>query len=52
MTLLARTYYGEQALGRWAEPAEMAEAAWLMAGDTASFITGTHLLVDGGWVAR
>jgi NAD(P)-dependent dehydrogenase (short-subunit alcohol dehydrogenase family) len=42
----------EQALGRWAEPSEIADAAWFMAGNTASFITGTDLLVDGGWVAR
>jgi NAD(P)-dependent dehydrogenase (short-subunit alcohol dehydrogenase family) len=34
------------------ESAEIAEAAWFMAGDTASFITGTDLLVDGGCVAR
>lgn len=42
----------EQALGRWAEPSEIAESTWFLAGDTASFITGTDLLVDGGWVAR
>jgi NAD(P)-dependent dehydrogenase (short-subunit alcohol dehydrogenase family) len=46
------TREAEQALGRWAEPAEIAESAWFLAGDTASFITGTDLLVDGGWVAR
>jgi NAD(P)-dependent dehydrogenase (short-subunit alcohol dehydrogenase family) len=42
----------EQALGRWAEPAEIAESAWFLGGDSASFITGADLLVDGGWVAR
>ncbi len=42
----------EQALGRWAEPAEIAEAVLFLAGDTASFITGTDLLVDAGWVAK
>ncbi len=43
---------GEQALGRWAEPDEIAEAVCFLAGESASFITGTDLLVDGGWVAR
>jgi cyclopentanol dehydrogenase len=42
----------EQALGRWADPAEIAEAIYFMAGGGASFITGTDLLVDSGWVAK
>jgi NAD(P)-dependent dehydrogenase (short-subunit alcohol dehydrogenase family) len=42
----------EQALGRWAEPQEIAAAIAFLASDEASFITGTDLLVDGGWVAR
>ncbi len=42
----------EQALGRWADPAEIAEAIYFMAGDGASFITGTDLLVDSGWTAK
>lgn len=42
----------EQALGRWADPAEIAAAIYFMAGDGASFITGTDLLVDSGWVAK
>jgi NAD(P)-dependent dehydrogenase (short-subunit alcohol dehydrogenase family) len=42
----------EQALGRWAEPEEIAEAIYFLAGDGASFVTGADLLVDGGWVAR
>jgi NAD(P)-dependent dehydrogenase (short-subunit alcohol dehydrogenase family) len=43
---------GEQALGRWADPAEIAEAVLFLAGDGASFVTGADLLVDAGWVAR
>jgi NAD(P)-dependent dehydrogenase (short-subunit alcohol dehydrogenase family) len=42
----------EQALGRWADPAEIAEAVLFLASAKASFITGTDLLVDAGWVAR
>ncbi len=43
---------GEQALGRWADPAEIAQAVFFLAGDGASFVTGADLLVDAGWVAR
>ncbi len=42
----------EQALGRWADPAEIASAIYFMGSDGASFITGTDLLVDSGWVAK
>lgn len=39
-------------LGRWAESDEIAHAiVFLLSGD-ASFITGTDLAVDGGWIAR
>jgi NAD(P)-dependent dehydrogenase (short-subunit alcohol dehydrogenase family) len=43
---------GEQAFKRWADPAEIATAIYFLAGEGASFITGTDLLVDCGWVAR
>ena len=43
---------GEQALGRWADPAEIAETICFLASDRASFVTGADLLVDCGWVAR
>jgi NAD(P)-dependent dehydrogenase (short-subunit alcohol dehydrogenase family) len=42
----------EQAFSRWADPSEIAEAIYFLAGDAASFITGTDLLVDCGWVAK
>lgn len=38
-------------LGRLAEPEEIAAAAAFLASDDASFITGTSLLVDGGYTA-
>jgi NAD(P)-dependent dehydrogenase (short-subunit alcohol dehydrogenase family) len=42
----------EQAFNRWADPSEIAEAIYFLASEKASFITGTDLLVDCGWVAK
>jgi NAD(P)-dependent dehydrogenase (short-subunit alcohol dehydrogenase family) len=42
----------EQAFNRWADPREIAEAIHFLASEKASFITGTDLLVDCGWVAK
>lgn len=39
-------------LGRWAQPAEIANAAVFLASDQASFITGHVLVVDGGQAAK
>ena len=39
------------AVGRWAEPREIAQAILFLADETNSFITGTILTVDGGWTA-
>lgn len=44
--ILART-----PLGRWGEPAEIANAAVFLASPAASFITGTILPVDGGYMS-
>jgi NAD(P)-dependent dehydrogenase (short-subunit alcohol dehydrogenase family) len=38
-------------MGRLGRPDEIADAALFLAGDTASFITGSDLLVDGGYTA-
>ncbi len=38
-------------LGRWAEPEEVASAIVYLASDDASFVTGTILMVDGGYTA-
>jgi NAD(P)-dependent dehydrogenase (short-subunit alcohol dehydrogenase family) len=37
------------ALGRWAEPREIANAILFLADEANSFITGAVLTVDGGW---
>ena len=36
-------------MGRLARPAEIASAAAFLLSEEASYITGTELVVDGGW---
>ncbi|MFC4943852.1 SDR family NAD(P)-dependent oxidoreductase [Pseudonocardia sp. GCM10023141] len=44
-------YAAKSALGRWAQPEELAGAVVYLASDAASFVTGSVLTVDGGWTA-
>ena len=39
-------------LGRFAEMPEIASAVVFLASDAASMVTGTSLLIDGGWTAK
>jgi NAD(P)-dependent dehydrogenase (short-subunit alcohol dehydrogenase family) len=43
---------GAQLIQRCAEPREIAHAILFLASQEASFITGAHLMVDGGYTAR
>ena len=46
---MAQTIRDIHALGRWAEPREIANAILFLADEANGFITGTILTVDGGW---
>lgn len=46
-----RAYAEKSALGRWARPEEMVGAVCWLASDAASFVTGSQVMVDGGWTA-
>jgi NAD(P)-dependent dehydrogenase (short-subunit alcohol dehydrogenase family) len=47
----ADTIRSIHAMHRWGEAEEVARAILFLASDEASFITGTTLMVDGGWTA-
>jgi NAD(P)-dependent dehydrogenase (short-subunit alcohol dehydrogenase family) len=44
-------YAAKNALRRWAQPAEMAWPTVFLLSDAASYVTGSVLVVDGGWLA-
>jgi NAD(P)-dependent dehydrogenase (short-subunit alcohol dehydrogenase family) len=44
-------YATKSALGRWAQPSEMVGAVVYLSSNAASYVTGTLMLVDGGWTA-
>jgi len=49
----ARAWFTDRVpLGRWGQPAELAGPLLLLVSDAGSYITGTTLAVDGGWMAQ
>jgi NAD(P)-dependent dehydrogenase (short-subunit alcohol dehydrogenase family) len=49
----ARRWFTDRVpLGRWGQPGELAGPLLLLASDAGGFITGTELVVDGGWLAQ
>jgi NAD(P)-dependent dehydrogenase (short-subunit alcohol dehydrogenase family) len=47
-----KTFAEHTAVGRWGEPAELVGPALLLASDAGSYITGTSIVVDGGYLCR
>jgi NAD(P)-dependent dehydrogenase (short-subunit alcohol dehydrogenase family) len=46
-----KQYESMEPVGRMGQPEEVAEAVIWLCSDTASFVTGVSLPVDGGWIA-
>jgi len=44
--------HARQPIGRMGRPDEIAHAALYLASDEAAFVTGSALVIDGGWTAR
>ena len=51
MDHVRKSFVDAHALGRCGEPREIAAAALFLASDDASFVTGTAMVVDGGYTA-
>jgi NAD(P)-dependent dehydrogenase (short-subunit alcohol dehydrogenase family) len=45
-------YASKNTLNRWAAPEEMVGATLFLASDAASYVNGTIIYVDGGWLAQ
>ena len=50
--VLAEVMLQDSAVKRLIEPEEVAEAVAYLCGPQASFVTGTSLVLDGGWTAH
>ena len=50
--ILRKQRADKSVFGRWAEPEEMVGPSIFLASEASSYITGTDLVVDGGWLAK
>ena len=49
---LLESIKGQTLMGRFGAAADIANAALFLAGETAGYVTGETLTVDGGWLTR
>jgi NAD(P)-dependent dehydrogenase (short-subunit alcohol dehydrogenase family) len=49
---LNRQFLSKIPLGRWGRVEEVGRLALYLCSDDAGFITGTDILIDGGWTAQ
>jgi NAD(P)-dependent dehydrogenase (short-subunit alcohol dehydrogenase family) len=49
---LNRQFMSQVPLGRWGQPEEIGKLALFLCSDAAGYITGTDIVVDGGWISR
>jgi NAD(P)-dependent dehydrogenase (short-subunit alcohol dehydrogenase family) len=49
---LNRAFLSKIPVGRWGEPKDIGQLVLYLCSDHANFITGTDLLIDGGWTAQ
>ena len=47
-----KSFADHTAIGRWGDPKELVGTLLLLATDAGSYITGTTIVVDGGFVVR
>src|SRR5438552_14505066 len=49
---LSQQFLAKIPLGRWGKPEEVGQLALYLCSEEAGFITGTDILIDGGWTAQ
>ncbi len=47
-----RQFMSKTPLGRWGDPKDIGQLALYLCSDAAGFMTGTDIVVDGGWTAQ